>query len=57
MKSPKTRCLKFPGNKLPRSDSRHVNSKTDVHSYYSFDSSEKFTAFIYFNFGVLLQEN
>ena len=37
----------FLGNKLPRSDTRHVNSQTDeplshtfFHSYYSFDRSE-----------------
>ena len=40
------------------------NSQTDelvsrilFHSYCNFDSSEKFRTFIYFNFGVLLQEN
>ena len=54
----------FLGNKLPRSDARHVNSWTDevvslivFHCYCSFDRSEKFRTFIYFNFGVLLQEN
>ena len=54
----------FLENKLPMSDARHVNSQTDelvyrtlFHSYCSFDRSEKFRAFIYFNFGVLLQEN
>ena len=54
----------FLGNKLPRSDARHVNNWTDelvsrtlFHSYCSFDRSEKFRTFIYFNFGVLLQEN
>ena len=52
------------GNKLPRSDARHVNSKTDehvprtlFHFYFSFDRSEKFRTFIYFKVGVLLQEN
>ena len=51
-------------NKLPRSDARHVNKWTDelvsrtlFHSYRSFDRSEKFRTFIYFNFGVLLQDN
>ena len=54
----------FLGNKVPRSDARQVNSKTDelvsrtlFHSYSSFDRSEKFRTFIYFNFGVLLQKN
>ena len=54
----------FLDNKLPRSDARHVNRKTDelvsrtlVHSHCGFDRSEKFRTFIYFNFGVLLQEN
>ena len=54
----------FLGNKLLRSDACHVNSLTDelvsrtlFHSYCSFDRSEKFRAFIHFNFGVLLQEN
>ena len=54
----------FLDNKLPRSDARHVNRQTDelvsrtlFHSYCSFDRSEKFRTFIYFNFGVLLQEN
>ena len=54
----------FIDNKLPRSNARHVNRQTDelvsrslFHSYCSFDSSEKFRSFIYFNFGVLLQEN
>ena len=52
------------GNKLPRPDARHVNSETDelvprtlFHSYCSFDRSEQFRTFIYFTFGVLLQEN
>ena len=54
----------FIGNKLPRSDASYVNSWTDelvsrtlFHSCCSFDRSEKFKTFIYFNFGVLLQEN
>ena len=54
----------FLGNKLPRSHARHVNSQADelvsrtlFHSYCSFDRSEKFRTFKYFNFGVLLQEN
>ena len=54
----------FSGNKLPRSDARHINSWTDelasrtlFHSYCSFDRSEKFRTPIYFNFGVLLLEN
>ena len=54
----------FQGNKLPRSDAGHVNSQTDglvsralFHSYCSFERSEKFRTFIYFNFGVLLQES
>ena len=54
----------FLGNKLPRSDARHVNSwtaklesRTLFHSYCSFDRSEKFRTFIYFKFRVLLQEN
>ena len=54
----------FLGNKLPRSNARHVNSSTDelvsrtlFHSYCSFDRPEKFRTFSYFNFEVLLQEN
>ena len=54
----------FLDNKLPRSDASHVNRQTDelvsrtlFHSYCSFDRSGKFRTFIYFNFGVLLQEN
>ena len=57
------KSLKSPmllDNKLPRSDERHVNSWTDdelvsrtlFYSYCSFDRSEKFRTFIYFNFGV-----
>ena len=52
----------FLDNKLPRSDACHVNRQTDelvsstlFHSYCSFDRSEKLRTFIYFNFGVLLQ--
>ena len=52
----------FLDNKLPRSNEYHVNSWTDelvprtlFHSYCSFDRSEKFRTFIYFNYGVLLQ--
>ena len=54
----------FLDNKLPRSDACHVNRWTDefvsrtlFHSYCSFDRSEKFRTFIYFNFGILLKEN
>ena len=54
----------FLDNELPRSDARHVNSWTDelvsrtlFHCYCGFDRSEKFRTFIYFNFGVLPQEN
>ena len=46
----------FLGNKLPRANARHVNSQTDelvsrtlFQSYCSFDRSEKFRTFIYFN--------
>ena len=69
LKSPTTRDM-FLGNKFPRSDARHakltsnyrltnfqVVSRTLFHSYCSFDRLEKFRTFIYFNFGVLLQEN
>ena len=51
----------FLGNKLTRFHACYVNSWTDelvscalFHSYCSFDRSEKFGTFIYFNFGVLL---
>ena len=53
----------FLDNKLSRSDARHVKgrltnlSRTLFNSYCSFDRSEKFRTLIYFNFGVLLQEN
>ena len=54
----------FLDNRLPRSDARHVNRWTDefvsrtlFHSYCSFDRSEKFRIFIYFNIGVLPIEN
>ena len=65
LKSLKTRGLTWvPRQKLSRSNARHVNSKTEepmsgtlFRSYYSFDGSEKFRTFIYFNFGVFLQEN
>ena len=46
------------------SDVHPVNSQTDelvsrtlFHSCHSFDRSEKLSTFIYFNFGVLLQDN
>ena len=62
LKFPKTPM--FLGNKLPRSDVRHVNSWTDelvsrtlFHSHCGSDRSEKLRTIIYFNFGVLLQEN
>ena len=62
LKSPKDPM--FLSEKLPRSDASHGNSWTAelvsrilFHSYCSFDRSQKLRTFIYFNFGVLLQEN
>ena len=62
LKSLKTRGLtQIPrqhlGNKLPRSDAHEPLSRTFFQTYYSFDKSGRFRTFIYFKFGVLLQEN